>query len=189
MAGWKNGKHTDQGLTMLESCAFPKLGKLRVDQIEGPMICGVLAEIWLKVPETARRVNGRRCREAGRAMRSAGRREAVSHRKILPDLLLVIEIAMTIGRLRLDVANRFRSFSKYQHGNGLVVLADKIDDRLPRARKRDIFDIDLVAQLGEETEQSLDGSRIAAIIRAEARIPEAGLHQEQLVLHRRLFLR
>ena len=57
--GWKNGKHTDQWLTTLENYAYPKLGKLRVDQIEGPLIRDVLAEIWLEIPETARRVKQR----------------------------------------------------------------------------------------------------------------------------------
>jgi integrase len=59
LVGWKNGKHTDQWLTTLELYAFPMLGKLRVDRIEGPLIRDVLAEIWLKIPETARRVKQR----------------------------------------------------------------------------------------------------------------------------------
>lgn len=59
LAGWKNGKHTDQWLTTLDLYAFPKLGKLKVDEIEGPLIRDVLAEIWLKIPETARRVKQR----------------------------------------------------------------------------------------------------------------------------------
>lgn len=33
-----------------------RLGKLKVDQIDGPLIRDVLAEIWLEIPETARRV-------------------------------------------------------------------------------------------------------------------------------------
>lgn len=57
--GWKNGKHTDQWLTTLELYAFPKLGARRVDDIEGPAICEVLAPIWLTKPETARRVKQR----------------------------------------------------------------------------------------------------------------------------------
>jgi integrase len=59
LGAWKNGKHTDQWLTTLKLYAFPKLGKLRVDEIEGPLIRDVLAEIWLKIPETARRVKQR----------------------------------------------------------------------------------------------------------------------------------
>lgn len=57
--GWKNGKHTKQWLKTLELYAFPKLGKLKVDKIDGPLIRDVLAEIWLDVPETARRVRQR----------------------------------------------------------------------------------------------------------------------------------
>jgi hypothetical protein len=57
--GWKNGKHTKQWLKTLELYAFPKLGKLKVDKIDGPLIRDILAEIWLDVPETARRVRQR----------------------------------------------------------------------------------------------------------------------------------
>ena len=57
--GWKNGKHTKQWIKTLELYAYPKLGKLKVDKIEGPIIRDVLAEIWLKIPETARRVRQR----------------------------------------------------------------------------------------------------------------------------------
>ena len=56
---WKKGKHGDQWLTTLESYAWPKLGKLAVNEIEGPVIRDVLAEIWLTKPETARRVKQR----------------------------------------------------------------------------------------------------------------------------------
>jgi integrase len=57
--GWKNGKHTKQWLKTLELYAFPQIGKLKVDQIDGPLIRDVLAEIWLDIPETARRVRQR----------------------------------------------------------------------------------------------------------------------------------
>ena len=57
--GWKNGKHTKQWIKTLELYAYPKLGKLKVNQIEGPLIRDVLAEIWLDIPETARRVRQR----------------------------------------------------------------------------------------------------------------------------------
>ncbi|WP_434403348.1 tyrosine-type recombinase/integrase [Sphingobium sp. DN12] len=59
LKGWKNGKHTNQWLKTLELYAFPKLGKLKVHQIDGPLIRDVLAEIWLEIPETARRVRQR----------------------------------------------------------------------------------------------------------------------------------
>jgi len=57
--GWKNGKHTDQWLTTIEKYAWSKLGDLKVNEIEGPVIRDVLAEIWLEIPETARRVKQR----------------------------------------------------------------------------------------------------------------------------------
>lgn len=57
--GWKNGKHTDQWLTTIEKYAWSRLGDLKVNEIEGPIIRDVLAEIWLEIPETARRVKQR----------------------------------------------------------------------------------------------------------------------------------
>ena len=56
---WREGKHRDDWLSSLERHAFPKLGKLTVDQIEGPAIRDALLPIWLEVPETARRVRQR----------------------------------------------------------------------------------------------------------------------------------
>ena len=58
-AGWKNGKHQAQWINTLETYAFPALGDLPVDDIEGPAIRDVLAAIWLSKPETARRVRQR----------------------------------------------------------------------------------------------------------------------------------
>jgi hypothetical protein len=56
---WKNKKHAAQWLSSLEAYAFPKLGNLPVNQIDGPMLRDILAEIWLVIPETARRVRQR----------------------------------------------------------------------------------------------------------------------------------
>lgn len=56
---WKNAKHGAQWLSTLEHHAFPKLGAVRVNEIDGPMVRDVLAEIWLTIPETARRVRQR----------------------------------------------------------------------------------------------------------------------------------
>lgn len=58
---WKNGKHQKQWLATLVTYAFPKLGALPVNEIEGPLIRDVLAPIWLAKPETARRVRQRIC--------------------------------------------------------------------------------------------------------------------------------
>jgi integrase len=56
---WKNAKHAKQWLSSLEAYAFPHLGNLPINQIDGPMVRDVLAEIWLTIPETARRVRQR----------------------------------------------------------------------------------------------------------------------------------
>jgi len=56
---WKNPKHAQQWLTTLEAYVFPHLGDLPINQIGGPMVRDVLAEIWLNIPETARRVRQR----------------------------------------------------------------------------------------------------------------------------------
>lgn len=56
---WKNPKHAAQWLSTLEAYAFPRLGDLPVNQIDGPMVRDVLANIWLTIPETARRVRQR----------------------------------------------------------------------------------------------------------------------------------
>ena len=47
------------GWRSLEQHAFPALGSVRVDKIDGPMVRDVLADIWLRIPETARRVRQR----------------------------------------------------------------------------------------------------------------------------------
>jgi len=59
LAAWKNGKHQKQWLSTLETYAYPKIGNLPVDKIEGPQIRDLLAPIWLTRPETARRVKQR----------------------------------------------------------------------------------------------------------------------------------
>lgn len=56
---WRNEKHEQQWLNTLEAYVFPQLGNMQVNDITGPMIRNVLAEIWLAKPETARRVRQR----------------------------------------------------------------------------------------------------------------------------------
>ena len=56
---WKNPKHAKQWFSTLEAYAFPRLGDLPINQIDGPMVRDVLADIWLTIPETARRVRQR----------------------------------------------------------------------------------------------------------------------------------
>ncbi|MCP4781237.1 MAG: integrase arm-type DNA-binding domain-containing protein [Hyphomicrobium sp.] len=58
-AAWRNEKHTDQWINTLVTYVFPTLGERRVDQIDTPDVLKVLSPIWLKKPETARRVKQR----------------------------------------------------------------------------------------------------------------------------------
>ena len=59
LPSWKNEKHGKQWLTTLETYVFPRLGDLPINQIDGPMVRDVLVDIWLTIPETARRVRQR----------------------------------------------------------------------------------------------------------------------------------
>jgi integrase len=58
-AAWKNAKHTSQWMNTLAMYAFPIIRELKIDRIETPDILRVLSPIWLKKPETARRVRQR----------------------------------------------------------------------------------------------------------------------------------
>ena len=126
LKGWKNGKHTDQWLTTLKNYAYPELGKLRVDQIEGPLLRDVLAEIWLDIPETARRLKqrigtvldwsyskGLRSTEAPmrsiskglpRQPRKAGHHAAMAHADLPKFLVQLRTKPLNVGRLALEAA-------------------------------------------------------------------------------------
>lgn len=56
---WKNAKHGDQWISTLQQHAFPTIGAVPVDQVTGPMVRDVLANVWLTIPETARRLRQR----------------------------------------------------------------------------------------------------------------------------------
>ncbi|ESY42525.1 integrase [Mesorhizobium sp. LNJC384A00] len=56
---WKNAKHAQQWINTLKQYAFPLIGDYRVDTIDTPAVLRVLSPIWLKKPETARRVRQR----------------------------------------------------------------------------------------------------------------------------------
>lgn len=56
---FRNPKHAAQWITTLETYAFPIMGKLPVDKIEPKEILAALSPIWIKTPETARRVKQR----------------------------------------------------------------------------------------------------------------------------------
>lgn len=58
-ASWRNGKHREQWISTLKTYAFPKIGNLPLDDIDGPTLIDTLKPIWLTKPETARRVKQR----------------------------------------------------------------------------------------------------------------------------------
>lgn len=56
---WKNGKHVNQWINTLEQHVFPTIGNFRVDQVSHQLVTNLLSEIWLDIPETARRTSQR----------------------------------------------------------------------------------------------------------------------------------
>ncbi len=56
---WRNPKHAAQWLSTLEAHAFPKIGSTPINLVDGPMIRDLLSPIWLRIPETAKRVHQR----------------------------------------------------------------------------------------------------------------------------------
>jgi len=56
---WKNAKHNYQWMQSLEHFAFPSIGDMAVDKIEGPAVRDLLVQIWLTKHETAQRVRQR----------------------------------------------------------------------------------------------------------------------------------
>lgn len=56
---WKNAKHKQQWINTLTDYVFPIFGSLRVDQVHTPEVLKALSPIWLKKPETAKRVRQR----------------------------------------------------------------------------------------------------------------------------------
>lgn len=56
---WKNAKHAQQWLNTLKAYAYPDIGEMAVDKVDGPSVRDTLIKIWLEKPETARRVRQR----------------------------------------------------------------------------------------------------------------------------------
>lgn len=56
---WRNAKHAAQFLSTLETYTFPRMGRLRVNDVTTADVLAVLQPIWLEKPETARRVRQR----------------------------------------------------------------------------------------------------------------------------------
>jgi len=59
LASWKNGKHRDNWLSTLENHAFPLIGDRPIDTVTSADVLAVMAPIWHRIPETARRVRQR----------------------------------------------------------------------------------------------------------------------------------
>lgn len=59
LPSWKNGKHVAQWISSLETYVFPKLGDKSIEALSSGDILEVLAPIWHKKAETARRVRQR----------------------------------------------------------------------------------------------------------------------------------
>lgn len=55
-AGWSNKNHKANWIGSLEGHVFPLIGTKPVDAVNSLMVRDVLAPIWLKIPETARRI-------------------------------------------------------------------------------------------------------------------------------------
>ena len=56
---WRNAKHGAQFLATLETYTFPRIGKLRVGDVDTADVLAVLTPIWTQKPETAARVRQR----------------------------------------------------------------------------------------------------------------------------------
>ena len=56
---WRNAKHGAQFLATLETYTFPRIGKLRVADVNTADVLAVLTPIWTQKPETAARVRQR----------------------------------------------------------------------------------------------------------------------------------
>jgi len=55
-SGWTNKRHSDSWLASLDNHVFPAIGSTSVDLVTSIAIRDAIAPIWLKIPETARRI-------------------------------------------------------------------------------------------------------------------------------------
>ena len=98
-AGWRNSAYSQAWLRSLERYAFPCIGKRPVSEVTSADVLHVLAPIWHRKPETARRVRQRMrtvlewavamelrtdnpCDRTGRAL--APQQDIVQHMRALP---------------------------------------------------------------------------------------------------------
>lgn len=75
--GWNGGKHPDQWINTLRQHAYPAIGELLVSDISERDIFRVLSNIWITMPETARRVR-QRIRVVLESTRAAGHRDGIN---------------------------------------------------------------------------------------------------------------
>lgn len=57
--GWRPGKHGEQWIATMENHVFPKIGAKPVADVSRADVVAILMPIWLRIPETARRVKQR----------------------------------------------------------------------------------------------------------------------------------
>lgn len=121
--GWRNTKHQDQWISSLETHAFSRMGDMRVDEVDARAIIQALSPIWLRLPETARRVRQRilavlnwahgqgyrpveapaRAVTAGlpRQSKKSGRFAAMPYEQV-PQFYAALVAAPSVGRLALQ---------------------------------------------------------------------------------------
>lgn len=90
---WKNKKHGDQFINTLRTYAFPKIGKMRVSDIEQPEVLACLSLIWIEKHETAKRL-AQRIKTVLDVAKSKGFRSgenpvtAIKDAKVLPKVMV-----------------------------------------------------------------------------------------------------
>ncbi|NNC73168.1 MAG: integrase arm-type DNA-binding domain-containing protein [Sphingomonadaceae bacterium] len=142
--GWKNGKHNKQWISSLETDCFPAIGDIAISELDGPAVRDVLANIWLKKPETARRIRqrinqivnwaiGKGYRDAPLPMEAIQKslpkqRRRVRHHKAMPfvevpDFVRDMRARETMGRLALEAL----IFTAARSGEIRLATWDEID--------------------------------------------------------------
>lgn len=58
-SGWRNAKHAAQWASTMEAYVIPKIGNMKMDDVQPRHIAALLSTAWTEKPETARRVKQR----------------------------------------------------------------------------------------------------------------------------------
>jgi integrase len=111
---WKNDKHRAQWRSTLRDYAYPTLGSRPVSAIDGALITEALHPIWMKKPETARRVKQRIERviqwvKDGRPLPRHGASKRVRHHPAMP--LKDVPAFMAELRARDNISARALEFT------------------------------------------------------------------------------